>query len=130
MGMLLGSLRQFGGRGAPWYRGSQRLRYSQTGTQAVLVKAVAGPGAAEPGVAPPLDVAEALLCCERRGVVLRMIAHIAAEHQVRIRIGFERWVEADEQRFALVDALKRVHPVGDGDVVFARRGFAATGDFA
>ena len=52
------------------------------------------------------------------GVILRMIAHIFAERQRRI--GFERRVEADEQRLALVDALKPVHPVGHRDVVFGR----------
>ena len=71
---LLRGLRQFGRRRAPRHRRAERLGDREAGAQPVLVKAVSGPGAAEPGMALALNLAEPLLRGEGGRVVLRMIA--------------------------------------------------------
>jgi hypothetical protein len=82
------------------------------------METISGPGAAEPGMAPSLNVAEALLGGKGGGVVLRMVADVFSERQRRVRL--ERRIEADEQRLVAGDTLQPVHPVGHGDVVFRR----------
>src|ERR1700733_4672685 len=82
------------------------------------MEAVTGPGAAEPGMALALDVLEPSLGGKGGCVILGMFADISAES--KRGIGFEGRIEADEQRFAFVDALKLVHPVGHGNVVDGR----------
>ena len=82
---LLRGLCQFGRRCAPRHGRAERLGDRKPGPQSVLVKAVSGPGAAEPGVTPALNLGQLLLGGESRGVILRMIAGIFAERQRRIR---------------------------------------------
>src|SRR3984885_12169980 len=82
------------------------------------METVTGPGAAEPGVALALDVLEPPLGSKGGCVILGMFADIFAESECGI--WFERGIEADEQRFAFVDALKLVHPVSHGNVVERR----------
>src|SRR3954451_770645 len=86
----------FGWRRPPGHRGAQRLSDLKAGPEPILVKSIAGPGAAEPGAALSLDFAEPFLGGERRRIVLRMITDVAAEGQRRVR--FKRRIEADEQR--------------------------------
>src|SRR6476661_2030261 len=107
---LLRGLRPFGRRFSPWYRGPERLRHRKAGSQAILVESISGPRAAEPGMAPALDFAEALLGGKGGGAILRMLDREPAEGERRI--GLDRRVEADEQRLLVVDTLQRVHPVG------------------
>src|SRR5262245_20765403 len=89
---------------APGYRRAKRVRDGKTRAQAILVEAVAGPGAAEPCAVLALDKIEPLLRGERRGVELRMIAAELGEGQLRRRCG--RRVQADEQRATRIDALQ------------------------
>ena len=85
-----------GGACAPRRDRAERFGDREARAQAVLVKAVAGPGAAEPGVPPALDFVEALLRRKGRRVVLRMLAEVAAEGERGLRL--EGRIEADEQR--------------------------------
>src|ERR1700722_6192869 len=82
------------------------------------METVTGPGTAEPGVALALDVLEPPLGSKGGCVILGMFADIFAESERGS--GFERGIEADEQRFAFVDSLKLVHPVSHGNVVERR----------
>ena len=95
---------------------AQLLGDREARAQSVLMEAISGPRAAEPGMAPPLDLAKAFLGGKGLGVVLRMFAPVLAEGQRRI--GREWRIEADEQRLVVGNALQPVHPVGHGDVVF------------
>ena len=70
-----------GGGCAPRRRRAQRFGHREAGAQAVLVKTVSGPGAAEPGVALALNFAQALLGGKGGGIILRMLAHVFAEGQ-------------------------------------------------
>src|SRR4051812_48475205 len=90
---LLRGFREFGRRLPPWHDRSQRFGDSKPGSQSVLVEAIAGPCAAEPGVALALNLVEALLRGKGSGVVLRMLDPVFAEGQCRI--GLDRRVEAD-----------------------------------
>src|SRR3984957_14495292 len=82
------------------------------------MEAVTGPGATEPSMALSLNVIEPPLGGKGGCVILGMFADIFAESEWGI--GFEGGIEADEQRFAFVDALKLVHPIGHRDVVDGR----------
>src|SRR5207237_492957 len=110
---LFRGLRQFRARFAPGHGGPESFRDRKAGAQTVFVKSIAGPGAAEPGMAAALNLAEPLLPGKGGGVILRMLNHVLAEG--KLRIGLEQRVEADEQRLVVVDALQRVHPIGHGD---------------
>src|SRR5665213_2064074 len=77
----LRSLRQFQRRFAPGGACAERLGDREPGAQAVLVEAIASPGAAEPSVTFALNVAEMLLRGKGSGVILGMFAQILAECQ-------------------------------------------------
>src|SRR6185312_2849672 len=106
---------QFSRRLAPWRAGAERLGHRMPRANAVLVETIAGPGAAEPGVPAPLDVAEAFLGGESGLIILRMLADVFAESQ--LVSWCERRIEADKQRLVGIDGLQLVHPVGDDDVI-------------
>src|SRR5579872_1020874 len=80
---------------APRRVGAERFGGLEARPQAVLVETVAGPGAAEPGAAPSLDLGKTLLRGESGPVELRVLANEFAEGQ-RFGRGEGR-VEADEQ---------------------------------
>lgn len=82
------------------------------------MEAISGPSAAEPGVAAPLNLAEALLRGEDCCIELPMLAEIFAEGKLPSR--FERRIETDEQRLVVIDALQIVRPIGDRDIVVRR----------
>src|ERR1700756_4022537 len=100
---LLCGLCKLGRRLAPGRIGAERFGDGNARAQAVLMKAISGPGAAKPGVTSSLDVGELLLRGKRRAVILRMLAREPAECLVVGRR--KRWIEADEERLVGVDAL-------------------------
>src|SRR5262245_54859123 len=100
---LFCGLRKRRRRLAPGRVGAERFGGLKAGAQTVLVKAVAGPGAAEPGTAATLDFGNTFLRGESGLVELRVLAGEFAEGQ-RFGRGEGR-VEADEERLVGVDAL-------------------------
>src|SRR6185369_15607211 len=83
-GALFRGLREFRWKRPPWHAGTERLGDRQPRAEAVLMETIAGPCPAEPGVAASLNVRQTLLRCKSSGRILRMLADVFAESELRL----------------------------------------------
>src|SRR3569833_3358021 len=89
----------------PGDRGTHRLRHRHGAGQAILVKTVTQMRAAEPGGGMALQHRDTVLGGDGGFIEDRMVELGTVEYQMRNNLAF--WIEADEKRCAVVDALQQ-----------------------